>query len=41
MPKRWNVFQADQAPGDHITDLPEAPPWRRFSGEVDEKVQLS
>jgi MoxR-like ATPase len=35
MPKRWNVFQADQAPGDHVADLPEAPPWRRFNGAPD------
>jgi MoxR-like ATPase len=35
MPKRWNIFQADQPPGDYINDLPPAPPWRQFKGEPD------
>lgn len=38
---QWLIYRGTKEPHDGVNDLPEAPPWRRFDGEVDEEDPAS
>lgn len=38
---QWLIYRGTGEPHDGITELPEAPPWRRFDGEVAEEPSMT
>lgn len=38
---QWLIYRGSGEPHDAIADLPEAPPWRRFDGEIAEEPAVT